>query len=401
MKFLLYFVLISILGCALLVLPVSAQESDPRYIEKLKEIEVLKQKLQAVQNEKQTLASAISIINNKKALTQKQIEATQLQIDYLEREIDSLEGKINLLEGSLDSLTKTLLHTIGETYKKPKATDLELFFSSRGFSDVISFYSYLDRVRSFRQELLYKTTETKFAYDEEKNVQEKKQIEIESLKLKYEKQKQELVAQEQEKQARMSQTKNSEANYQRLLSQAESELAAFRGFTTSRGGGLLPPQNSPDGWFFSQRDERWGNLCIGRSCGTKYEGVMWEVGCLISDIAMVKKKFGESVTPMTIAANSTYFYWITAFMLQPWPAPGGYHYVRSGYSQSKLDSELRDGRPVIAHLRVNTRDGHFIVIKGGENGKYVMHDPWEGYDKSFGDFYSIGQIDSINYLVRN
>jgi hypothetical protein len=116
---------------------------------------------------------------------------------------------------------------------------------------------------------------------------------------------------------------------------------------------------------------------------------------------MIKKKFGENVTPVTIAANSGYFFSTTAYMLQPWPAPSGYRYERGGYDQGRIDASLRDGRPVIAHLRINSRDGHFIVLKEGTGGNYIMHDPWEGYDKKFQDFYNTSQVNSVGYLVRN
>jgi hypothetical protein len=29
-----------------------------------------------------------------------------------------------------------------------------------------------------------------------------------------------------------------------------------------------------------------------------------------------------------------------------------------------------------------------------------MHDPWEGYDKKFSDYYSLGQIREIGALVK-
>jgi hypothetical protein len=88
-------------------------------------------------------------------------------------------------------------------------------------------------------------------------------------------------------------------------------------------------------------------------------------------------------------------------MLQPWPAPAGYSYRRFAYSQQTLDNELNQGKPVIVHVRIGTRDGHFIVIKSGSKGNYVMHDPIEGYDKQFSDFYRISQINNINVLVKN
>jgi hypothetical protein len=124
-----------------------------------------------------------------------------------------------------------------------------------------------------------------------------------------------------------------------------------------------------------------------------------EVGCLISDLAMIKKKYGEDVTPLSIATNPSYFSLNTAYMKSPWPAPSGHSYQRfGGYNQAAIDKEMSEGRPVIVHLRFGTADGHFIVLKSGSNGKYVMHDPWEGFDKNFTDFYRTGQITDFSVV---
>lgn len=360
------------------------------------QIDDLKQKIIQVQKESKTLSSAISYLNLKQSLIQRQIDVTQLQIQMLQRDIESLSGKITFLEGELNNLTASLLKNVIAGYKRRNIDGVQLMMSSRNFADTIAAYKYLNVASAYRKDLLFKTTQTKLEYDQEKSAKEKKQKEIAVLKKQYEKQKQDLIEQQRAKQLLLTQTKNSEATYQQLLAQAIAELNSFKGFSASRGLTLLSPQNSPDGWFYSQRDERWGGMTIGNSNDT-----IVEVGCLISDVAMVKKKYGENVTPVTIAANSTYFFSTTAYMLQPWPSPSNYHYERSSYNQGKIDTALADGRPVIVHLRVNTRDGHFIVLKSGSGGNYVMHDPWEGYDKQFRDFYNISQISDISVLVRN
>lgn len=371
---------------------------DPGYAAIQQTIQDLTAKLNAAQSQAQTLSSAITYLNNKQALIGKQIEATQYQIDSLGKDIDSLTGKIGVLETSLNSLTATLIHNIQTTYERRGISGFDLILSTGKFSDLFSRYEYLVAAQRFRQDLLFKTTQARFAYDQEKATKEQKQTQIAALKVQFQKQQSDLAAQQQAKQLLLTQTKNSEANYQRLLADATAQLASFKGFSQSMGGGLLPPQNSPDGWYFSQRDQRWGNMCIGSSCGTPNQGTIVDVGCLVTSVAMVKKKYGENVTPSTIAANSSYFFSTTAYMLQPFPAPSGYHYERGGYNQGQVDANLSAGRPVIVHLQVNSRDGHFIVIKSGSGGEYTMHDPWEGYDKRFKDFYSLSQITSVDYL---
>ncbi len=378
--------------------PTPAVNQD-KIAEKQKEIEELKNKISQLQGEAKTLSSAISYLTNKKTLTQKQVEATELEIVLLSRDIESLEGKIATQEKNLDTYIAALLKEAQTEYKQPDIGSFELLFSSHSFSDLYTRYKYMQLTQAHYQSLLAKTTQTKIDYDNQKISKEKKQKSVETLKAKLETQKRDLESQEAAKKKLLTDTKNSESTYQKLLAQAEAELSSFASFAKSRGANVLPPQNSPDGWFFSQRDERWAGVCIGNSCGTKNEGRILEVGCLVSSTAMVKKKFGEDVNPITIARNTSYFFSNTAYMLQPWPAPGGWRYERSSYSESKLDEELKKN-PVIAHMRIGTRDGHFIVIKSGEKGNYTIHDPIEGYDKQFSSFYRTSQISNINYLRK-
>lgn len=395
---------------SLLALQVRAQDASPsstptpstspsadqqRMSDLQKTIDDLTQKLNNTRNQAQTLQSAINYINLKETLTQKQIEATQFQISLLQRDIDSLTGKIGVLEQSLNSLTSNLLHNVQEAYKHRDTSDLEVLLSSSDYGDMLSRYKYLLAVQQYRQDVLVKTTQTRFAYDQEKATKQQKQQTMADLQKKYQKQQQDLKDQENAKKLLLTQTRNDESNYQKLLSQALAEMNSLRGFSQSQGGVLLSSeQHSPDGWYYSQRDPRWGNMFIGGS----RDSTILQVGCLLTDVAMVKKKYGENVTPMDIASNNSYFFSTTAYMLQPWPAPSGKHWERGSFDKGKVENDLRAGTPVIAHLRVNSRDGHFIVLKAMDGSNMIMHDPWEGYDKKFTDFYSTGQITDVSYL---
>ncbi len=402
LRFFLLFVLCA--GLVSVPLSVRAQEGNPAYEQKLKEIEELKGKIAKLQSESKTLSQALSLIASKKALTQKQIEATQFEIALITKDLESLSGKIGVLEDTLNTLVATLLSEVQSAYKQPQIEPVTILFSSKSFSELHTRYKYLELAKQQHQMLLTKTTQAKLFYDEQKATKEKKQKTVEALKTKLLAQQKELNTQEQAQKKLLADTKNSESTYQKLLSQAQAELASFRAFTHSKTGGLLPPQNSPDGWYYSQRDERWGSVNIGNSGLSKSPDSIYEVGCLVTSVAMVKKKYGEDVSPLTIAGNPNYFYLNTGSMRRPWPAPNGYHYeVIDRRDLGLIDTEIREGRPVIVKLSVKTNvvGTHFIVLKAGSNGDYTMHDPWEGYDKKFTQYYSTGQIISIGMLKKN
>ncbi len=363
-------------------------------IAKADEASELASKIAEYEAQIKSLQSKASTLSNQISQFNVQIQLTELKIQQTEDQIALLTGRIGTLNDSVSSLTSAFDARVIETYKLSRiGGDAVLIASSTNLRDALTRYQYLVRLQAADQTLLSRLKKANDGY-----VSQKTQLTLLSQQL--DKSQKELNNQKQSKANLLVLTNNDEKKYQSLLAQAKAQLASLAAFAKSRGVTVLPPQSSPDGWFFSQRDQRWALNCIGSSCGTGNQENILDVGCLISSVAMIKKKYGEDVTPLTIANNSGNFYSNTAYMNFPWPAPSGYTYTRGSFNQGTLDSELSAGRPVIVHLQINSRDGHFVVIKSGSGGNYVMHDPIEGYDKNFSNFYRTSQISDMSVLKK-
>jgi hypothetical protein len=328
-------------------------------------------------------------MDNQIKLTEYRIDATQQQITDLTLDIDSATKRIDNLEGSLNNVTKTLLNRIVATYQLGGAGTMEILLASSDVDDLVSRANYLRLVQAHDKQLLYDTQQARSDYQNQKLIFEDKKKKIETLKAQLEDYNKQLDIDKETKQKLLAVTKNDEARYQKLLAEARAQISSFKSFASFQGGAsILPPQPSPDGWFYNQRDSRWGNNRIGSSSES-----VWEVGCLLTSVAMVKKKHGENVTPADVAANSSYFFSNTAYMLIPW-AGGQFTSSWGSYGsiQAGIDSKLSSGEPVIVGVRAGPFGTHFIVLKSGANGNYVMNDPWHGPDLNFGDYYSTSQI---------
>lgn len=364
-----------------------AQNTNEKAAELAAKISEYEAQVKALQAKASTLSNQISQFNA-------QIQLTELKIQQTEDQIALLTGRIGTLTDSVSSLTSAFDARVIETYKLARVGgDAVIVASSSNLRDALTRYQYLVRLQAADQSLLTRLKKANDGYLSQK-------AQLTTLSEQLDKSKKDLNSQKVSKATLLTVTNNDEKKYQTLLAQAKSQLASLAAYAKSRGVTVLPPQSSPDGWFYSQRDERWAMACIGSSCGTSNQENVLDVGCLISSVAMVKKKYGEDVTPLTLATNSSYFYSNTAYMNSPWPSPSGYRYERSSFNQGKMDSELSAGRPVILHMQINSRDGHFIVIKSGSGGNYTMHDPIEGHDKNFGDFYRTSQVSDMSVLVK-
>ena len=319
-----------------------------------------------------------------------QITLTSLKIKQTEEKIALLGGRIDQLEISLDDLTKAFASRAVETYKLARSgSSLFLLLSSHNLNEAVSRFHYLQVVQKEDGNFLQRLQTAQVTYKSQKTDQEELQKELE-------KEKATLNAQKIAKANLLSATKNDEAKYQSLLSQARAQLSAFRSFVTRQGGAsILSNQTKRDDWgyYYNQRDSLWGNIGLG---GSSYS--VAEYGCLVTSVSMIASHYGKSIKPNDIAVNSSYFVPSTGFL---------YHFV-SGMpfsitiaSKNILDSELSAGRPVIAGLYGGP--DHFIVILRKEGDSYIMHDPFleNGSNKKLTDKYSVSDITSLRLVQFN
>ena len=196
----------------------------------------------------------------------------------------------------------------------------------------------------------------------------------------------------------MSQTQGNEANYQKLLSQAQAQLAGFSRFAQNAGGSsLLSGQTSCDDWgcYYNQRDTQWGGLSLN---GTQYS--IASDGCLVTSMAMVLTHYGHrGVNPISINSNPGNFAsYYPAYLLYTIHVDG----VTAQRIGASIDSVLSGGDPVVVGLHAYGGT-HFVVLVRGSGGNYIMRDPYipNGKDISFNAHYSVGSIYEISKVVVN
>jgi peptidoglycan hydrolase CwlO-like protein len=156
----------------------------------------------------------------------------------------------------------------------------------------------------------------------------------------------------------------------------EAQLASLLAFSEGQGGDIVSPEYLADGWgnYYNQRDARWGNIYMGSS---GYE--VWQIGCLISSVAMVNSHFGyDNVTPGVIAANPGNFTGGGLLYNFALNVPGHPAMINNSPTKAWIDGILDQGGTVIVGMFINTGGTHFVVLVG-RNGPYDywINDPWE------------------------
>jgi hypothetical protein len=165
------------------------------------------------------------------------------------------------------------------------------------------------------------------------------------------------------------------------------------------GGGstenlILGPQPRGDSWgaYFNQRDSRWATRPVG---AVTYP--IWEIGCLLSDLAMVYSHFGFSdVTPATLAAHASWFDGRGAMYNSAISVPGHRTVVSHSPSAGWIAAQVALGRPVIVGMTLAGGGTHFVVLTGRKGSTdYWVDDPWEQnamHVPFSGDWFTRGPI---------
>lgn len=352
------------------------------------------EQIQDAQKQEKTLKSQLSLIDSQTKVTTLKIEETTLSIEKLKREISDLSTRIERVAISLDTLSEMLLQRIVQTFKyNETVSTFSMIFSSQNIADLLGKLKYIQVAQAYNKQKLYELQATKLAYNDQKQDKQTRQTEAEKLSKNLETYKIQLANQKKAKDELLSETQNSEVTYQKLLAQAQAQLAGFQRFTQGNAT-ILTGQTTCDDWgcYYNQRDAQWGNAGLNN---TSYR--IADIGCLMTSMAMVYTHYGhKDVTPLSINSNSDNFSSIAPTYLKYTISANGTTSNRAWIAKSIIDGELSAGRPVI--IGIGGGPDHFIVFISGSNGNYKMNDPFvpNGHNIDFTDHYSLSSISEID-----
>lgn len=372
-------------------------DDDSAYISCINEKRVcLESKIKETQSQKATLSNTLSVIGGRIAVQELQIKQTEVEIERLQREITQLSERIEGLNLSLDRLSTILVERIQSHYKASRISRLLTALSGDSLSEALTRSAYIEETGRQTAVAMERAESQRIQYDEQKSIKEQKQLDVEKKQSQLERERATLAQQREEQQALLRVTNNNEARYQQLLAEAQAQINSFKKFVSVSGGGVIGPDGlgkGYDGSYFSQRDSRWASVAIGNSSESIYN-----VGCLITSVAMVLKSKGVDTNPGAIGSNSSYFFANTAYMLSRSSInlPGGKSSRKIAIGD--IDRELEGSNPVIVGVRAGPYGTHFVVLKKKSGDGWIMYDPWYGPDIPMTKHYSVGSIFSAEVI---
>lgn len=362
-------------------------------------------KTEELQKDIKSLSNQIGYLNAKVEKTEVEIRITQQEIDMLNLDIAKIEEEIKLAqeeitktESKIEEAKQRLADTIKKIYEYDTQNLVKITLNKGTISDFFNEISYLENLQKSLSANLNQLKQEKKDLEDKKAALENQKASLDERREEvaekidsYNKTIAELDASKREKAVLLEITKGDEAEYQKLL-------AAIKAQTDQLLGNLatLAQQRQTE---IAALIEKYGSIPSGLFnvplfLQTNYPGVKLGPsnysfsgnGCAVTSVAMVLAYYGLNVDPMTLnndwanifnCTNGGYaFCWYG-------PTHPPYNMNLSGQishtygSNINIDNFFVPGRPVIIFLNTytNKAEGHYVVVVGKVNNKYVVNDP--------------------------
>src|SRR3989344_6875501 len=224
----------------LLVIPIvfsfaqTAQEIRNKIDEKDSAIEKLEKEIAAYQTQLNSLGQQKDSLNNSLKeldLTKKKLNAdislTQNKISKTNLEIQNLSKNIGNKEGSIKNNLNSIALEIRNVNEFEESNILETMLSDDGFSAVWNDIDNIASVRDRLREDIISLKQQKDELEDTRKVTVEAKNKLTALKSQLSDQQKIVVQNANEKSKMLTQTKNSEANYQKLLKERQAQKEAF------------------------------------------------------------------------------------------------------------------------------------------------------------------------------
>lgn len=197
---------------------------------RLKEIQdqqtAYSQAIREKQSEQASLGSQLSIIDNRAKKAELDIAETEVEIDRTQLEIQKTQLEIKEKEDEIQTRKEYIGKVLRLVYKQDDVSSLEALLLNDSFSEFLNQLKYLEDVNSEIQEALGEVKDRKAELDKIKIELDAKAAELAKFKAGLEEKKQNLAVEYDNKNYLLEETRQSESQYQSLLSQAKREQAA-------------------------------------------------------------------------------------------------------------------------------------------------------------------------------
>ena len=297
----------------------SASDLQNKIDEKSEEIQKLEAEIKKFQGqlttlskEKASLSGSIKQLDLNKKKLEADISVTQKKIDQTNLKIQGLSSQIYTKEGSISNALDAIALDIKKTSEMEEMSLIESILSENDFTVIWNDIDNIITLREAIRENIAQLKEVKVELEDTREVNVKAKNELTTLRSQLADQKKIIEQNVKEKNTLLTQTKNSEANYQKLVADQLAKKQAFEMEMEAYESQLkfiLDPSTIPTGrvlswpldniFMTSPYAPRWGGFHRGTdfraSVGTEVKAVAdgTVLGTGNTDLTCPKASFGQ------------------------------------------------------------------------------------------------------------
>ncbi|MDD4332852.1 MAG: peptidoglycan DD-metalloendopeptidase family protein [Patescibacteria group bacterium] len=179
--------------------------------------------IQKKQKEQANLNNQLSIIEDRIAKSEIELESAELEIDKTNLEIKKTNLEIDTKNREIEREKEHISNVLRIIYKQDQVSSLEILLMNDSLSDFLNEMKYLEDVNSEILNSVENLKDYKKQLEDQKINLDEKGKELEKLKADLESKKDMLASESDNKNYLLEQSENSESEYQRLLAQAKKE----------------------------------------------------------------------------------------------------------------------------------------------------------------------------------
>ncbi len=194
-----------------------------------KEIDSYSSKVTSTQGEAKTLKEALKNLESQKGLLEKKVASTKLQVDKTVVDITITENKVEKTKDEIEKQKKGIKELIISLHQKEHGAGnlFETMLGESHLSDAVQFVFQADKVNAELASKTIKLSSSKKNLEETKTLYEQKNKQLTDLQKTLVLQKQTVVQTTVEKNTLLAETKNKEAEYQKLIKEKKNKKDAL------------------------------------------------------------------------------------------------------------------------------------------------------------------------------
>ncbi|MDP4000184.1 MAG: C39 family peptidase [bacterium] len=388
-KFPLRLLLLSCVLAAAFVVP-NLAEADP-----IDEFTKIEQRLSEKAGEIDTLQGELDLLNETAEAKLAVVAELQGRVAEVRGELDAITAHLEELAGDELSSRESLQQVVRVDYIEGSPGAWEVLAGAGGLSEALGQQNAQGSLGDYANGLAEDLEKAQKDIDRDRKSLVSRKQNLERLESEAGRQLRELEAVRNAKRQLLESTQGQEDAYQKQYAALRDQLikmGIFGRSGCSRVGSHVWP--GTDG-YFNQCDSRWADWKLGYSDSS----TLGDYGCGVAALAMVYKTYGGVSDTNPLRMNQE-LRRAAAFWddLLVWGNVSGAYdnalrvTAHGGADWDLIKRRLDAGSPVMVYIDRGVTNHYVVLLRRDGSEDYLMHDPIEGPNRRFSDYYSTGAV---------